>query len=144
VNFKIDTAKNLYYLNNTIWDEVELKSCFPISSENSMYSVLNKEGAEVLLIDDIKSMDDQDKKIIEEYFTFKKFRFLIKGFYSVEDNFGIRQFDVLTQVGQRTFQTELDSWPKIFEDKILITDIYGDQYWVEDLEFGDKLLKSLV
>jgi hypothetical protein len=144
VNFKIDSAKNLYFLDNETWEEVDLRSCFPVSSEHSMYSVLNTEGAELLLIEDIQSIDGENKKILDDYFTFKRFKYLIRGFYSVEDNFGIRQFDVLTQLGKRTFQTELDSWPKVLKDKVLITDIYGDQYWVEDLEFGDKFLKALV
>jgi len=148
--FKLELDKKLFYLKNKSaeWVEVDLKPCFPQTFADQYYSLQDDKGEEIELIERIEKsdfLDELDIEILNEYINFKKFTFVIIGIYSIAEDFGLRNFKVKTVQGDRSFQTGLDVWPRVINNgAILIDDLYGEQYWIHDLEFGQDELNALV
>ncbi|MBT4792280.1 MAG: DUF1854 domain-containing protein [Halobacteriovoraceae bacterium] len=143
--FKLEDNMALSYLVEKIWCAVEVKPCFPLTDVAHFFSVRNDDGAELLLIESLSDLEKEDQPIIQRYLNFKTFCFEIIGLYQVEEDFGVRHFEVKTKQGDRNFQTKLDDWPKKMPNgSFLITDLNGDEYFISSLEFGSKLLASYV
>lgn len=141
MKFKLTENKDLFYLINNDWVRIQLKSCFPYESKFKFLSLLDQDGKELGLIEDLENLEIKQKKLIFDYLEFKSFEFKIKGIYKVEEDFGIRTFEVKTQAGDKKFQTGLDDWPEKLEDEsYLIKDLFGDLFRIESLEFGQKYL----
>lgn len=145
MNFKIAEDKKLFWLQNKTWWEVELKPCFPTSNPNKYFSIRDEKGNELSLIENLDNLDDENRSIIENYLSFKNFVFEILGIYTVDEDFGLRHFEVKTSKGDRCFQTPLEDWPEVDEDgTIRINDLYGEQYQIKKLEFGHEILEAYV
>lgn len=145
MEYKIDKDMSLYTLINEQWTRVDLKPCFPVSNSDKFFSVRDKDGKEIKLIKSLEDINELSRNTIKEYLRFKTFKFEITGIHLIEEDFGVRHFEVETKEGSRNFQTELDKWPNRLSDgSILIEDIYGDQYRVLNLDFGIKLLSDYI
>lgn len=146
VEFKIEKDNTLFLLRqNTEWAKVKLSPCFPKSHPDKYFSVRDDKDIEVKLIESLDQLDVDNKKIIEDYLKVRTFSYEIIGIHTANEEFGVRHWEVKTKQGQRCFQTELDSWPQIQDDgRILIEDIFGDQYVITNLLFGHKVLNSYV
>lgn len=143
MEFKLAKDKKLFWLANKTWWEVELKPCFPSSHPDKYFSVRDEKGHELALIEDLKQLDEQNRHIVENYLSFKNFVFEVKGIYNIDEDFGLRHFEVKTSKGDRCFQTPLDEWPMICEDgTVIIDDLHGEQYQIRDLDFGRKILEA--
>lgn len=143
--FKIDNDKKLFYLQKDSWLSVKLEPCFPLSNPESFFSIRTDKNEEVLLFEDVKTFSKEDQKILNSYLSFKNFQFNVVGIYSIEEDFGVRNFKVQTTIGDRSFQTELDEWPERSKDgTISISDLYGERFAINSLDFGESLLKPYV
>ena len=143
MEFKLAKDRKLFWLKNKTWWEVELKACFPTSHPDKYFSIRDEKGQELALLESLNSLDDQNKQIVERYLKFKSFVFEIKGVYEIEEDYGLRHFEVKTNKGDRVFQTALDEWPYHAEDgTIIFDDLHGEQYHVRNLEFGHKILEA--
>lgn len=145
VEFKIEKDNTLFLLQNAVWTKVVLKPCFPKSHPTKYFSVRDDKDKEISLLETLETLDDDNRSIVEDYLKVKTFSFEIVGIHNAEEEFGVRHWDVKTKQGERSFQTELDAWPQIQDDgRIIIDDLYGDQYIIRNLEFGHKILNSYV
>ncbi len=145
MKFKLESDKKLFYSKDNEWQEVELKSCFPLTDKNSFFSVLDKEAKEIELIESLSHLNVSDRFVVDEYLNFRGFNFEILGVYKIEEDFGLRHFEVKTQVGDKAFQTALDAWPmKTKSGEYIFSDIHGDQFIVNTLDFGEKYMKALI
>ncbi|MFT6633634.1 MAG: hypothetical protein ACJAS4_003605 [Bacteriovoracaceae bacterium] len=143
--FKIAKNMELYFFQNQSWAPVDLKPCFPNSFKDKYFSIRDKDGKEVYLIESLAQLEEINRKTIIEYLKFKTFRFEIVGIHRIEEDFGVRHFEVKTNKGDRNFQTNLDDWPTIQKDgSILIDDLFGDQYCIYNLKFGQKLISDYI
>ena len=143
--FKLESNMELFLRCDEAWNAVDLRPCFPNKHQDKYLAVRDSDGNELRLIEDIEQLDDISQKIIGKYLDFKMFRFEIVGVYKVEEEFGVRHFEVKTTKGLRNFQTELDGWPVQKADgTIMIDDLYGDQYMIKHLEFGENLISDFV
>jgi hypothetical protein len=143
--FKIAKNMELFFLENQAWKPVDLKPCFPNSNKDDYFSIRDKDGNEVHLIENLGQLDEVNRKTINDYLKFKTFRFEIIGIHKIEEDFGVRHFEVKTNQGDRNFQTNLDEWPTIQKDgTVLIDDLFGDQYYIQKLEFGKKLISDYI
>lgn len=140
MEFKLNADKSLSLLQNNQWKQVELKCCFPDSHPDMYFSVMDEKKKEVTLIESLKELDELNQKILAEYLETKNFVLEIIGIYDIREEFGVRHFEVQTKSGKRSFQTELDIWPEQKGAYTLINDIYGDQYQIQQLEFGSEIL----
>lgn len=142
---KINHNMELKFLHKNEWIPVDLKPCFPNSYENDFFSIRNRDGEEVYLIENILNLEEVDQNTIKKYLEFKTFKFRISGIYKVEEDFGVRHFEVKTFSGDRNFQTNLDDWPKVQKNgNVCIEDIFGDQYFFSQLEFGESLISDYI
>jgi len=122
---------------------VSMKQCFPKSMPDKYLSVLDKEGRELELIDSLSSLDEKNKKIVSHYLQFKNFRMRIKRIISVEEEFGVRVFNVETDRGERSFQMTLQSWPYMNKyGQVIFEDINSDVYMIDDYSEVDAKTKK--
>lgn len=148
--FKFKDSYEMYYQTNGVDGDndfipVTVKQCFPKSHPTKYLSVQNKEGKEVLLIEDIDSLEEKSRKEILKFLGFKNFKMKILQINSIEDEFGLRRWDVETSQGPREFQVELTKWPMVYSDgTVLIEDISGDIYLLNTNESLDKKTKDLI
>lgn len=145
MKFKIAQDHKLYFKVEENFKEVELAQCFPLSHPNEYFSLKDKEGQEIELIQSLNDLDNDSREIIENYQSFKSFKCKVIGIYLIEEDFGLRNFKVKTNMGDRSFQMPLDEWPKVNKDgTILFEDVFGEKFILECLEFGDKHLRPYV
>ncbi len=145
MKFKLTENKDLFYLINNDWVKIQLKSCFPYESKFKYLSLLDNDGKELGLIDDLEKLEEQQKFYILKYLEFKSFEFMIEGIYKIEEDFGVRAFEVRTQSGDKKFQTGLDDWPELLDDgSFLIKDLFGDIFRIQKLKFGQKFLEPFL
>lgn len=143
MEFKLAKDHKLFWLKNKSWLEVELKACFPTSHPDKYFSIRDEQGQELALLENLNILDDQNKRIVESYLSFKSFVFEVTGIYEIEEDYGLRHFEVKTNKGDRSFQMALEVWPQVFEDgTIVFDDLHGEQYHVKNLEFGHKTLEA--
>ncbi len=145
MKFKIAKNMELFWFDENKWISVDLKPCFPNTLKNQFFSIRDNDGKELVLLENLKLLEEDSKMIIEEYLKFKSFKFKIIGIYLIEEDFGVRHFEVKTVNGDRNFQTNLDDWPRLEnENLVVINDIYGDQYHFQNLEFGQNLIQDYI
>lgn len=144
MKFKLDKNMKLYVKMAGSFELVSVVAAFPKTKPKNYLSLLNEKGEEMGFIEDLSALEASESKILEKYLEFKHFQFQILGFYRVEDDFGVRNFEVKTRQGDRKFQTELDFWPKLKNGKIEFTDIFGDRFYFTSLEFGQEKVRDLI
>lgn len=141
MEFKLENDHSLYLRKNNLWLEVELKNCFPDSRPDQFFSIRDDSKKEICLLKSLDELDEVNRKVIETYLKFKNFLYEIKGIYTIDEEFGVRHWDVETLQGRIVFQTELDLWPEESSSGgIVIRDIYADQYQINSLDFGADIL----
>lgn len=146
MEFKLEQDNSLFLLQqNAQWAKVVLKPCFPKSHPAEFFSVRDEKDKELSLLESLDTLDEDNRKVIDDYLKVRNFQYEIIGIYNVDEEFGIRHWEVKTKQGERVFQTELDYWPQIQDDgRILLDDLFGDQYEIKALEFGQKILMNYI
>lgn len=143
--FKVDDDKKLYYFHSEAWLPVKMEPCFPLSHPDKFFSLRTEKDKEVHLFETISEFSKADQKILRSYLKFKNFEFEVTGIYGIDEDFGVRNFRVQTSLGDRNFQTELDEWPEKADDGVIsISDLYGERFVINHLEFGEKLLLAYI
>jgi hypothetical protein len=143
--FKLHEDYSLEILRDHQWIKVDLIPCFPISHKDEYFSIKDKEGHEIGFIKNISELDELNKELISRYLKFKVFKCEIDGIYSITEDFGIRNFHTLTNMGERHFQTALDEWPIVSDDdQIFITDVFGENFVIKNLKFGLEYIKPYI
>lgn len=134
--FLFDSDTSMLYLNQDKDKEmVTLKKCFPWSEGASFFSVRNAKDDEVAFISKLEELSASDYQAIARYFESHHSQFTINKLISVDEEYDLRLFQVETQFGKRNFQMRTDDWPIILsEGRILLYDINGDFYVIEDLK----------
>jgi hypothetical protein len=137
--FKFKDSYEMLYLCNGDYIPVTVVQSFPRSKPNEFLSVQNKENKEVLLIENVDSLDEECKGEIIKYLQFKNFSLEIKAIISIEEEYGLRSFFVDTKAGKRKFQTEAQSWPKTDGlGRVELEDISGDVFFIKNLNDLDQ------
>ena len=117
MEFKLEQDNTLFLLQQkTQWAKVSLKPCFPKSHPNKYFSIRDEKDKELHLLETLDKLDDDNKKIIEDYLSIRSFNYEVIGIHHVDEEFGVRHWEVKTKQGERSFQTELDVWPQIQDD----------------------------
>lgn len=133
--FLFDSDTSMLYLNEDKDKEmVTLKKCFPWSEGASFFSVRNAKDDEVAFISKLEELSGSDYQAIAKYFESHYSQFTINKLISVNEEYDLRLFQVETQFGRRNFQMRAEDWPVILsEGRILLFDINGDFYVIEDI-----------
>ena len=125
--------------------EVQVCQCFPWSCPNEFLSLKDKEGKELHLVESLNDLSKSSRVNLEEYLGMLNFTFKISEILEIEEEVELRSFKVITQQGSRCFQTKLEDWPlKMNDGSVLIKDLSGDLFKIENPDHLDKKSKTLL
>lgn len=120
-------------------EEVVIIASFPWSHPKEYLSLKNKEGLELLFIENRAELCAAHRELIDEQLDRRGFVLEICKVFAIDDEIELRRFDVETTSGSRSFYTKLEDWPELKSDgSILIHDIYGDLYQIVDWTSLDR------
>ena len=123
----------------------KVRLCFPWSSPGRYVSLCDEKNNELALITDVAQLDPDTRALIEQALAEAGFLFEILHVESMETEFEIRNWKVITRQGPCTFQTELDDWPRHLPDGgLLIKDVTGNLFCVPDPKSLDARTKKLL
>jgi hypothetical protein len=125
--------------------DVKVFQCFPWSGPSLFISLRDFDDNEITLIENINDLDVLSRQALEKALIAAGFVLEIVALESVEEDFEIRNWKVLTLQGKRTFQTLLDdSMRKVPGNGVLIEDVAGDLFYIRDPEALDKKSQKLL
>lgn len=118
---------------------VRIGTCFPWTCPGAFVSLRNEDDKEVALIPDLAAVDPESRIVLRRALREAAFAFTITQVRLVRKEFEIRHWEVTCREGQRSFQTKVDDFPQPLPPRgLLITDVGGDVYVVEDWDRLDK------
>lgn len=111
---------------------VRLRQCFPWSEPTRHLSLRDAEDEEVAYVADPAELAPASREALERALAEAAFVLDVLRVVSVEEEIEIRQWQVETAQGPRTFQTHLDDWPRTLPGGgLLIRDVAGDLYRID-------------
>ena len=118
---------------------VQVTRCFPWSQPDRFISLRDDDEKEVALISQLSDLDKESRLSVEGALIEAGFVMQIEKVLSVNEDFEIRHWKVLTRQGDRSFQTKLDDWPiKLPGGGFLFRDVPGDLFFIDDVENLDE------
>ncbi|MCH2154404.1 MAG: DUF1854 domain-containing protein [Opitutales bacterium] len=118
---------------------VNVSPCFPWSHPESFISLRDDDNKELGFIDDLDALDPTSKALVSDALSPTKFTFEITEIRKIDRDFELRTWRVETNRGPRSFQTMLDSHPRVLPDgTVLIKDLAGDLYQINDPQSLDR------
>ena len=124
---------------------VRLRQCFPWSEPHRHLSLRDEDDEEVALVEDPASLEPESRRALEEAASEAGFVLEVVRVLSIEEEVEIRQWNVETKHGPRSFQTHLDDWPRALPmGGLLIRDVAGDLYLLAAPGKLDRRSKELL
>jgi hypothetical protein len=118
---------------------VRVRQCFPWSEPHRHLSLRDSEEKEVAFVDDPASLGAASRQALERALAEAGFVLEVTCVLAIEEEVEIRQWEVETLHGERSFQTHLDEWPRSLPGGgILIRDVAGDLYRLRVTELDKK------
>ena len=123
---------------------VQISPCFPWTAAGKYLSLRNAEGKELCFLESPDELDPHSRKLLEQEITQSTGTFQIESIQSLRKEIELRCWEVTTTRGPRSFQTELDEWPRALPDgSFLIEDLFGDLYIISGLDKLDSASAKL-
>ena len=124
---------------------VTARRCFPWQEPYAHISLTDKDNKEVAMVASLEDLDTFSNAALREVLDVMGFTLQITQIKSIVKEIEIRNWHVETAQGTRTFQTELDEWPReIANGRYIIRDVCGDLYSVDDQAVMDKQSQDLL
>jgi hypothetical protein len=124
---------------------LKVARCFPWAKPNQFLSLRDEKGEEKLLVRDPADLEPASRAVLEKELRDSGQTFEITAIRECRKEIELRCWDVETRQGPRLFQTELDEWPtKIGEGRLLIEDLCGDLYTIDNPAALDPLSRRLL
>jgi hypothetical protein len=124
---------------------VRLRQCFPWSEPHRHLSLRDDDDEEVALIEDPATLPTQSRQALEQALAEAGFVLQVTRVVSIEEEVEIRQWEVETKHGPRSFQTHLDDWPRALpKGGLLIRDVAGDLYLLASPREMDRRSRELL
>lgn len=119
-----------------VYDRIFLHRAFPFDFPYSYISVLDSESAELGLIQDVDSFDEESRKMLRDELDRKYYTPVIRQILSVKEKFGYSYWKVTTDEGELSFtlQDTFRSLLKVGGTRIFVNDIDGNRYEIPDIE----------
>lgn len=116
------------------YSRVSLHRAFPFSKEDSFISVRDKENNEIGLIKNLSDFSEDIERLFNVELTRRYLLPTVCNINSVKEEFGYSYWDVVTNIGPKKFTIKKDnsSFINIKDNKILITDVDGNRYEIDD------------
>lgn len=124
---------------------VRLRQCFPWSEPHRHLSLRDDDDEEVALVEDPATLPTESRQALEQALAEAGFVLEVTRVLSIDEEVEIRQWNVETKHGPRSFQTHLDDWPRALPmGGLLIRDVAGDLYLLADPLGMDRRSKELL
>lgn len=118
---------------------IQVMSCFPWTAPGTYLSLRDAHDREVALVPSLDDLEPESRGVLAQALRASAFAFRITGVTQVRRAFEIRHWEVTCAEGARKFQTKVDDFPEtLLPHGLLITDVAGDVYVVEDWTALDK------
>ena len=105
----------------------------PLAHTDKYVSLLDIKNEEVAFIRDMNDLDEGSRKVIEEELTHRYLRATIERIDSIQMEYGVTYWDVMTDRGRREFVIrghENTHWAS--DTRLLLTDVDGNRFEVVD------------
>lgn len=105
----------------------------PMAHSDRYVSLLDIKNEEVAFIKDLYDLDEASRKVIEEELAHRYLRATIKRVNSIQMEYGVTYWDVMTDRGKREFVIrghENTHWAS--DSRLLLTDVDGNRFEVVD------------
>ncbi len=119
---------------------------FPFEENERYISLLDEDDNEIGIIEDISSLSDEDRAVLEAEMLRRNYTCRISKVLSVRERFGFSYWKCLTDDGEISFSVR-DAANNIRKDKennIFISDIDENRYMLPPLEKLDRKSKKLI
>lgn len=127
------------------WLPVRVVRCFPWISAGRHISLRDRDGKEVVLVDNPADLDMTSQRALEIAMTSAASCLEIRKIRRIAQDIELRVWEVETKAGGRKFQTELDTWPEpIPGGGWILRDITGDLYRIPRPEELDQASRRLL
>lgn len=130
------------------YKRVQVNPAFPLSKVGSYLSFAEEEGSEIGMLRDMNELSEASKEIVEEILEKIYFMPKIVKINSIEEQFGLTQWDVETEKGHRVFdiKSRRSDVRPFGNRRIIIHDVDGNRYEIPDHaqldEESQKTLRS--
>jgi len=138
-------AKNIYIYKNE-WDDLVIKladgstyekakvmCAFPLSKPRKFIILRDKEDNEIGIIENIKELESESKKFLEEELKKSYFIPKITQIKNLEEKFGVSNWEVETNKGTHTFSVKnREEIRQMSSGRVLIKDADGNRYEIDD------------
>lgn len=127
------------------WIPVRVIRCFPWISAGRHISLRDRDGKEVVLVDNPADLDKPSQQALQLAMTSAASCLEIRKILRIGQDIELRVWEVETGAGDRKFQTELDTWPEpIPGGGWIVRDITGDLYRIPRPEELDQSSRRLL
>jgi hypothetical protein len=125
--------------------DVRIRRAFPWTAPTRFISIRNKEGKEVLLIDDLDELTPELKKIVLNWLTATSFIPRITKVVYVDVRFGFQQWKVITDRGPSEFRVQEREDIRFMPDgRFSVKDADGNLYELGALQTLDETSRRAV
>ena len=146
-NFRLRTGADgrIQCKSDEAWVPVRVVRCFPWSSPDRHFSLRDKDGKELALVEDPGGLDSDSKIALECSLAASASCLEIRKIRRIGQDIELRVWEVGTTAGDRKFQTELDTWPEpVSGGGWIVRDITGDLYRIPRPEELDQSSRRLL
>lgn len=125
--------------------DVRVARCFPWSLPDSLVSIRDKDGNELLLLETLDGLPRGTRELIEQELRDKIFAPQIEKILSYENRFGIITIKARTDRGEITFQMRsADEVRTLSPTRFLLKDADGNLYEIADMNQLDAQSRRLL
>lgn len=126
----------LDYEGNT-WDRIQVIRLFPFTDPDRFISIrtVEERSKEIGVIADIKELDKEARKMLEEQLNLHYFTPLIEKIIDIKDEYGYAYFYVLTDRGECRFTINMggNAVARLSDSRLLITDLDENRFEIRDV-----------
>lgn len=141
INFIENSQHNIVYMdaNGEEHEDVRLIKLFPLTSPDMWIAVFNKDGKELLSIEDPKLLKEDTYKFLMSVLSKRHFVPKIEQIHSIKRQKIGHEWSVTTDRGRTTFNVEMDeSIHSLGSDRYVIFDTRNMRYSIPDIAALDR------
>ena len=128
------------------YTRVKVVRASPLSHPTRYICLLDAKDEEVCMIPDMKELDEDMRKIVQEELDRRYLTSTIESILSIRNEFGTSYWDVKTNRGPREFviQNVAENAQWLGDHRLLLVDVDGNRFEIPDLNDLDKKIMSQV
>ena len=121
--------------NGENYKRVNVFRCYPFSAENEFISIRNEDNKEIGIIRNLEDFDKKTAKLIRKHLDIRYFTPVITHINKIIEEFGFTYWDTVTDRGacRFTVRNERSSYIRLSESHVIIVDIDGNRFEIEDI-----------